>query len=137
MSPHRKIDPDTSQILILLMTRLVGTYAIINGLGIIIGGRRRWEGNPALEAALSFPAAPASWGFVALSLGVLTMVGTFTRSSLAMYGCWGIAMWAAFFAFTLTVSAFASPAAATTGPPTYTLVALISIALAIPWRKGA
>lgn len=134
VSPHRQVDPAASQILILLLTRLVGTYAIIQGVLIVLGGPRRWQGNPALESALSFPGAPASWGFVALAFGLLALVGTFANRRLAAFGCWGISAWATFFTITLTKNALESAVTPTTGPPTYALVAIIAVALAIPWR---
>lgn len=136
VSPHRRIDPAAAQWLIQSLTRMLATYAVIQGVGIILGGSARWEGNPALAAALSFPGAPASWGFVLGGCGLVTLTGTFVSARAARYGASGISAWSLFFALTLAQNVIDSPKASTTGPGTYAFLGFTAAFLAVAYRNA-
>lgn len=100
--PHEeRLPPRLSQWLIQSLTRWTATYAILQGIAIILGGRQRWVAK-ALQVALSVPGAPTSWGIVLALFGVIVLWCTFNyKPRLALLGMLGIGAWAFFFALAL------------------------------------
>lgn len=142
---HRKemrLDPSLAQWGIQAITRLLAVYAMVQGAGIIAGGRSRWL-SKALALALAVPGAPASWGWALLLLGLTAMVGTllgFTlrRARILLLACWGIGAWSCFFAIALLPSIVAHGSkVATTGSPTYVFVGVSACLLGVIYRRSA
>ena len=78
MRTEATLNPAIGQWALQAVTRLLGTYGIVQGLGILVGGKRRWYG-PSYSAALNVPGAPQSWGFAILLLGLLLLIATYTN----------------------------------------------------------
>jgi hypothetical protein len=130
------LSPHVSQWMVQAITRLVATYAIVQGLLIIIGGRHRWSA-PSFSTAMTVPGAPASWGVALLVFGVLTLGGTFILTSLGTklvaVGTSGTSAWCVFFAGSLAVAAWHNPQASTMGVLTYVLFAVMAASLAVAY----
>lgn len=109
--------------------RGAGYYAIIQGVGILIGGPGRWT-SPTYALLRGVPGAPASWAGVAIGLGAVILVGSYTRrwiiKSSAMFL---LCVWHVCFATGALVAAFQFPGAGTTATPIYYLVAYWTAAL--------
>ena len=135
--PYRRLSPDLSQWTVQSLTRLTATYAILQGCGIVLGGRDRW-GSQALRIALAVPGAPASWGWVLLGLGVLALALTFHRRSRGvLFAMLGIASWSMFFAVALTPTVVENGSrVATTGPLTYAFIAVTACVLGMAYRRS-
>lgn len=109
----------TSTILSRMTIWVVGAYALVQGIGIIDGGRIRWAGD-AYAVARQVPGAPLSWGVALIAFGVLTLVGSFTRHWWTKtVGLGGLAAWSIFFGFGALFAALQTPTVGTTGPPVY------------------
>jgi hypothetical protein len=133
----RNLNPQIARWMLQAITRLIGTYAILQGIVIIIGGRERWSGK-SFAVALTVPGAPATWGVVLMLCGLLTLLGTFVRVRLAgprvaLVGTMGIAAWCLFFAASLLLTALADHRASTTGIGTYLLFAILAAILAVAY----
>lgn len=134
---HQRLNSQISQWTVQALTRLLATFAIIQGLAIIAGGPGRWRG-PSFTTALSVPGAPASWGVVLAALGTATLAGTFTRRrSLTGVAAIGIGAWALFFAFSFVVTAMQYRGAATTGIFTYGQLCVSSVVLGVAYWKSS
>lgn len=136
--PERKLNLNDAQWIVQALARLICTYAIIQGAGIVLGGPQRWQSR-GLATAMSVPGAPDSWGLALAILGVVGLVATFkpharwTAASLV-----GVAAWSYFFAITLGDTTVRDPHVATTGSPVYTLSACVACILAVAyWRSRA
>lgn len=134
--PERRLQPDLAQWIVQALTRLLATYSLIQGAGIILGGPDRWQGK-GLAVAMSVPGAPASWGWALTTLGVICLTATFKPAARTVaLSLAGIGAWSFFFAITLAVTTAQTPTVATTGAPTYTLAAIIAGVLAVPYWKS-
>lgn len=133
----RNLNPQVARWMLQAITRLIGTYAIVQGIVILIGGRERWY-SKSFAVALTVPGAPATWGVVLMACGFLALLGTFVRIRLAgpkvvLVGTMGIAAWCLFFAGSLALTALHDPHASTTGISTYLLFAILSAILAVAY----
>jgi hypothetical protein len=114
-----------STILARLTIWVVGVYAIVQGAGIIWGGRDRWS-SPSYAVALHMPYAPTSWGVALILAGLLTLVGSLARRwRVKAAGLVAIAIWSWFFGRATFAAALQSPLAGTTGPIVYWKDALV------------
>lgn len=136
--PERRLHPAVSQWILLSLTRLFATYAILQGAAIIVGGRDRWRG-PSFATALEVPGAPESWGWALGVFGAVALYGTFrslmATTALAMFL---VGVWSTFFAGSFVVSLFRVENAATSGIFTYGCMAVTSYVLAVGyWQSRA
>lgn len=60
-----------------LIIRAIGTWAILQGIAINIGGVARWS-NPAYDIANLMPGSPFTWGVILFVGGGLIMYGSLT-----------------------------------------------------------
>lgn len=133
---HRNLAPDLSQWLVQALARLIATFAIVQGLGIIVGGADRWRG-PGFAVALTVPGAPATWGWALFLLGALALWGTFTtHRRLTWVALAGLGVWSLFFAISFLVVVLTIPGSATTGIFTYGFVAANAFVLAQGYRSS-
>ena len=68
-----------------LVVRALGTWAVIYGFLINIGGPERW-GNPAYDVANLMPGSPYTWAVIILVAGMLTMLGSLITNKLPLPG---------------------------------------------------
>lgn len=134
--PERRLDARLSQWTVQTLTRLFGTYGIVQGFFIVLGGPQRWQ-SPGLSAAMSIPGAPGSWGVALMVLGAVALAGTFhPRMRVVLAGLLGIAAWDLFFAGTLAKVVLESPNVATTGVFVYSRDGIAACILAVAyWRS--
>lgn len=134
--PERNLDARLSQWIVQSLARLLATYAIFQGLFIIVGGADRWRGA-SLTTALAFPGAPASWGVILLACGVLTLAATFRpRMRVVSWALFAIAVWDLFFALSLLATLLRYPEAPTTGVFVYGHQAVLACFLAFAYRRS-
>lgn len=118
-------------------TRLAATFAVLQGLGIILSHPRRW-GSDAFLTALSIPGAPPVWGWLLAGAGALALGGSLARRPrLVMLGLYLSAAWSLFFALSFIRSALVSPTASTTGIGSYLFLAALMVLLAEAHRRRA
>jgi hypothetical protein len=118
------------------LTRLLATFGVLQGLGIILGGPGRW-GSPSLRVAMMVPYAPASWGVAIAILGVLAIAGTFlARHRLTSLAMFGMSAWCLFFAIGLLVTVLREPKVSTTGVPTYFALAIVCCCLSVAYAQS-
>lgn len=137
MPTELNLAPRLSQWAVQALTRLVATYAVIQGILIVTGGPKRWS-SPGLAVAMSVPGAPASWGISLGIFGLITMCATFTyRQMLVAVGVFMIGVWCFFFCTASLLSVIRTPTTATTGVPTYTVLSIIAMTLAVIYYRSA
>ena len=129
VAPERLLRPDMSQWVVQALARWLCTYAVVQGVFVIAGGRKRWSG-PSFETALMVPGAPASWGWAFLIVGLFGLCASLrARLRGTAVSLFGITIWFCFFAISLAKTAFDNPNAATTGVITYGALAVVSAVL--------
>lgn len=134
--PELRIDPHVAQWIVQACTRLLATFAVFQGVFIVLGGADRWQSR-GLAVAMSVPGAPQSWGYAILGAGLLTLVGTLmSRMVLTALASVAIGTWCLFFAVSLFIVTIRDPRVATTGVITYGTVALLSCTLAVPYWQS-
>lgn len=117
-------------------TRLIATFALLQGVFIILGHKERWA-SPAFATALSFPGAPESWGGVLIACGATALTGSLMRKCLVIQcGMVGIAIWCFFFMATFIKTAIENPTAGTTGIWAYGLLGAISCIMTLAYKRG-
>jgi hypothetical protein len=118
------------------LTRLMATFGILQGVGIIYGGPGRWA-SPSLQVAMMVPYAPASWGVAIAAMGVLAIAGTFlSRHRLTAAAMFGMSAWCLFFALGLLITVLREPKVATTGVPTYFALAVVCCCLSVAYAQS-
>lgn len=137
MAPERNLGVHEAQWVVQTLARCALTVGFALALLIILGGRDRWS-SPSFEAALTYPYAPASWGYVlgvTSTLGLIASVwGSFRTVSAALYV---VSVWSLFFAWSFFTTARLNPQAATTGIPMYLGYAISASILAwVHWRSS-
>jgi hypothetical protein len=136
MPTHRHLPDELSRWSVQALTRLFATYAIAQGVIIVMGGAERWRGA-ALAVAMQVPGAPATWGIALGVFGVLALGGTFlVRLRLTALALWLIGAWCMFFAISQLLVVVNEPTAATTGIGTYTVLAVAASVLAVTYRRA-
>jgi hypothetical protein len=134
--PERKLDPGISQWTVQALSRIVLTFGLIVGALILVGGEKRFS-SEALSAALAYPGAPESWGWVALLSGITGLV----CSALARH--WGVwwslmvlSVWSFFFAVSFAEAALENEQTPLTGVAVYAYVAVTSLVLGVAHRTS-
>lgn len=106
-----------------------GSYAILQGVGIIWGGDLRWIG-PAYAIVRQVPGAPPSWGWVSIALGVVIFVGSLThRWRIKAVGLLGLSGWSLAFAYGLAAATISNATAGTVGGPAFAYVSVSAAVL--------
>ena len=109
--------------------RGAGVYALVQGVGIIIGGPGRWS-SPSYALLKSVPGGPDAWGWLAVGIGVLILYGSRRRKwAVKSLGMFFLTIWHLAFAVGAAIAALAYPGAGTTAWPIYALVAYWSAVL--------
>lgn len=118
------------------VSRLLATYAIAQGLTVIVYGPDRWLTSPALQAALELPGRTTTWGAVLLLAGLVGLFGSVTRRMhLTALGHALAGMWSMFFAVSMTPALLPGSGGPTTGVFVYGAEAAIFLTLAYgAWR---
>lgn len=136
MASTRRLDPDLSRWVVQALTRLLASYAIVQGFVIIIGGPRRW-GSPTLAVAMQVPGAPATWGIVLMVFGAFALLGTFTvQLRLVAWSIGLVGAWCMFFSVSQLIVVSHDQRAGTTGVGTYATLAVVALVLAVAYRKA-
>lgn len=137
MSPERRLHPREAQWVVQAFARGALTIALILGALIIIGGRIRWS-SPSFETALTYPYAPASWGYIVGLIGLVGIVASlFGRLRIVAVTLYVLAAWTFFFAISFIQTAAKNDSAATTGIPVYLGFAVGSCLLGVThWRSA-
>ena len=108
-----------------IISRALATYAVVQGLQIILLDDNRWSG-PAFRTALTLPGAPDTWGAMLALSGALALTGSlFRQMTLTAVGHFLAAVWSVFFAGTVAREAVVNANAPTTGIVVYGLTALL------------
>lgn len=134
--PERQLDIGISQWVVQTLARLALTFAVIVGILILVGGEQRFGGR-SYAIALTYPGAPASWGYIALFSGVAGML-----ASLLGYIRWVwwslmlLAIWSLFFAISFAQTAYLDPHSSTTGIAVYAYVAVSSLIVGVAHRDS-
>ena len=103
---------------------LVGAYALVQGLSILLTNPARWEG-PSFATLQTMWGAPASWGASATVFGVLILAGSLGRWWwVKAAGLVLLSSWAFVFGAGVLQAVVRLPSAATTAIPTYALIGL-------------
>lgn len=112
----------------------VGVYAVVQGVGVCLGGIGRWQ-SPAFGVIRQVPGSPYSWGVPLAVCGLVVLTASLLgRFWLKAAGLLGTSIWSFAFgsgAFSATMS---SPVASTTGGPAYLLISVIT-AILIPIKE--
>jgi hypothetical protein len=102
----------------------VGTYGIIQGVGILLANPIRFDA-PAFATLREMPGAPDTWGISAILFGLAILIGSLGRIWwLKGAGLILMSSWAFVFGAGVLSAMFTHPTAATTGGPTYALIGL-------------
>lgn len=110
------VNPTTAKAVSDLTGWMYAGLAIVYGTSIIVGGEDRWAA-PAYKTALTVPGAPATWGAVFLTFGVILLVGVITgRTTPIRVGAGLCALWCMFFAVTFLVETIRNDAVGYGGP---------------------
>lgn len=137
MSPERKLNVREAQWAVQAMARGLMTIGLWLGIAIVVGGAQRWT-SPSYEAALAYPYAPASWGWV---IGLAALVGLLAslkgRLTMVSNALFVMAVWALFFAWSFIDTAISNPFAATTGIPIYLGLAVACLLIGSVHRRSA
>lgn len=138
MSRRVSVDPGVAQGLLAVTGYIYAAFAILVGLGTIVGGATRWRAA-AYRTALQVPGAPESWGAALLIAGVLLLVGTiFATRSLIVTGALSCALWCLFFGVSIAIETWSNPAVGFTGPLVWmTFGALYTVRFVSMWRRFA
>ena len=131
-----RINPRVAQAAVQMLARLIATFAIIQGLTIIIGGPHRWSGL-SYSVALKAPGAPASWGIVLLLFGATALYGSLRdRLDVVAISTFLTGLWCFFFALSFATGAWLYRDANTTAMWTYGLLTIICILIAAAYHQS-
>lgn len=134
--PERRLPPDLAQWVVQALSRLLATFAILQGAAIILGGRDRWQGS-GFTVAMTVPGAPATWGWALLGFGAAALWATWApKRRVAAVALTGIGAWCLFFAGSFVKVVLDIPNAPTTGIFTYGFMAVFACVLAVAYRRS-
>lgn len=104
------VHPEDAQEDVRLTTVLLGLFAVVVGVGTLMGGEGRWA-DDIYQFALTIPGSPESWGIPILVTGVLTVlsyiVGAPKCLALGLFLC---GTWFAFIGISFAMAFFDSTA---------------------------
>lgn len=136
MSTERKLNPVITMWSVQALTRLTATFAILQGIAIIVGGPERWRGL-SFQIALMVPGSPPTWGYLILVAGIVAAVGTFTGSMRAVsYSMFIATAWSGMFAITFIIGAILHGESALTAIVTYSMIAIWFAILGVVYRES-
>lgn len=106
------------------------------GLAMCWGGDERF-GGPSFATARIIPGGASTWGLSLAIIGALVMVGSvgWQHPLLAAGSLGALSLWFGFFAYALAQATLQQENAAVTGPFAYTMLAALSLFLAVG-RRG-
>lgn len=117
------------------LSRVLASYALVQGLNLIIGGHQRFSASHFTVARL-LPLAPASWGTMLAAFGVFALIGSLADQRLLIrLGHRLSAVWCLFFSITFVLSAYRNPTAATSVIFSYLFLALCYLVVASAYRE--
>lgn len=118
------------------LSRLLASYAILQGATVILYGPDRWTSSPALQTALSLPGQTVTWGGWLLLAGTVALYGSVTRRMHLTFAGHALAgMWSMFFAVSMSRSLLPGAAGPTTGVFVYGAESVAFMVLAYgAWR---
>lgn len=118
------------------LSRLLASYAILQGATVSLYGPDRWATSPALQVALTLPGKTTTWGTVLLLAGSLALYGSITRRMRLTFTGHGLAgLWSMFFAVSMARSLLPGAAGPTTGVFVYGAESVCFLVLAYgAWR---
>lgn len=130
------IDPRLAQWTVQAVCRLLSTYAVVQGLNIVLSDSARWS-TVSFTVALGLPGAPATWGFALLTFGAVALVGSlFGMCRPVMFGLVGGAVWCVFFAWSFFASSLEFPDASATGAIVYCALGILFVLIAVVYCKS-
>ena len=101
---------------------VAGSYSLIQGLGILLGGDLRWDATT-YSVVRTAPGAPETWGWGAILLGVLILTGSLLRRwRMKAVGLLGLSGWSLAFSYGFTVAIWRESTAATTAGVAYAYI---------------
>ena len=113
------MDPRVAQWVARTITRVSSVYAVGVGVTIVAGGSTRF-GGLSYAVAINTPGAPASWGVVIATAGLVMLTGSLlAKPRVIGFGALLAAMWSLMFAWAFAVSAVRFADANTTAPWSY------------------
>ena len=113
------MDPNIAQWVARTITRTSSVYALGVGATILAGGSDRFNGL-SYAVAINTPGAPASWGVVIATAGLVMLTGSLlAKPRVIGFGALLAAMWSLMFAWAFAVSAVRFADANTTAPWSY------------------
>lgn len=131
-----KINPRVAQVAVQMTARLIATFAIVQGITIIVGGPHRWSGL-SYAVALKAPGAPASWGFALLAFGITALAGSLRdRVDVVAVGTFLTGLWCFFFSLSFATGAWLYRDANTTAMWTYGLLTIICSVVATAYHQS-
>lgn len=131
----RPMDPRVSEWTIVALARLISTYAVLQGAGILLSNDARF-GGASYTAALEFPGAPESWGITLLCLGAFSLFGSLMGNLRSVvFGLLSMSVWSGFFGVALGLAVLRNPTAGTTGMFVYATMMIICAVLASAYRQ--
>lgn len=134
--PERKLNVGIAQWVVQALARLALTFGVIVGILILVGGEQRF-GSRSYAAALTYPGAPDSWGWFALTAGALGLLASLIGK--VRWVWWALlllAIWSLFFAISFMQTAYLDPHASTTGIAVYAYVAISSLIIGVAHRDS-
>lgn len=134
--PELVLQPRIAQWTTQAFARLLATFAILQGMTIMLGGERRWSESQ-YDTAQLVPGAPGSWGVILFLTGAVALYGSLTcRLRVAVGGLVAAGVWCAFFAIALAEAILTIPGAAATPFTTYSILTVaFMLAAAAYWQS--
>lgn len=130
------INPKIAQVAVQMTARLLATFAVVEGVVIIIGGRGRWS-DLGHQVALAVPGAPATWGVALLVAGAIAFVGSvMDRMHTVALGLFLGGIWSFFFSVAFGASAVLYDQATTTAAWTYGALAIIYFLISVAYHQS-
>lgn len=134
--PERRIDTYTAQWTTQALARLMCTFAIVQGVTIIVTGDERWASR-SYATAMAVPGAPESWGYVLAGVGVTglcaSLLGRVTAVVLPLF-LGGV--WCAFFALAFARAAATYPEASVSAAWSYLVFTAAFWTLCIAYHRS-
>lgn len=136
MPTELTIHPRVAQFVVQVVARALALYAIVQGVGIVVGGARRWSGR-SYDLALYLPGAPPSLGATLAVAGVIALVGSLAgRRTPVVVGMWVAGVWSIFLAASFGVASWRDALASTTGLWMYMVMGVTQLTMAVAYSRS-
>lgn len=130
------LNPRVAQVAVQMTARLLATFAVIEGLVIIVGGRARWS-DLGHQVALAVPGAPATWGVFLLIAGLVAFAGSLLdKMHVAAIGMFLGGVWSIFFALAFAWAATIYDGATNTAAWTYGALGVMYMLIAMAYHQS-